>query len=75
MLLTISIKEKFKFAFFIKLLKEFNYVEIIEINDEDTQIPNSHKEILENRLKKIEKGETDFKNWDTIKSKYETKKI
>ncbi len=42
------------------------------LNEEmqDSEIPDWHKEILDERLKKIEKGEARFKDWDEIKKKY-----
>ena len=69
--LTISIKEQTKLAFFVKLLQEFEYVEIIDIKEDTPLLPNEHRELLKNRLKRIEKGETSFKSWDLIKKKYE----
>jgi hypothetical protein len=73
--LTISIKEQSKFAFFIKLLQEFNYVEILDIKEEESSIPIEHKLLLEKRLQKITKNESTFKSWDLIKEKYETAKV
>jgi len=72
--LTICIKEQTKLAFFIKLLQEFDYVEIIDIKEE-TSLPNEHKVLLEKRLQRIERGETTFNSWDLIKKKYETTKV
>lgn len=68
--LTINIKEQAKIAFFIKLLEEFDYVEILDIK-EDVSLPIEHKNLLDKRLESIEKGEVTFKKWDEIKQKYE----
>jgi len=73
--LTISIKEQSKFAFFIKLLQEFDYVEILDIKEEEPTIPIEHKILLEKRLQRITNGETTFKSWDSIKEKYETASV
>jgi hypothetical protein len=69
--LTISIKEQAKLAFIIQLLKEFEYIEILDIKEDETLIPIEHQVLLEKRLKRIEQGETSFKSWDLIKKKYE----
>jgi len=73
--LTINITEQHKIAFFLKLLHEFNYIEILDIKEDDTSFPDEHKKLLEKRLKRIENNETTFKNWDLIKEKYERKSI
>ena len=73
--LTINIKEHQKIPFFLKHLKEFDYVEILNIREEESTFPKEHQKILEERLKKIESGETTFRSWDVIKQKYERKVI
>ncbi len=73
--LTINIKEQSKLAFLIQLLQEFEYVEIVDIKEDETVIPVEHQKLLEKRLKHIEKGETTFRSWDLIKKKYEKKAI
>ena len=73
--LTISIKEQTKIVFFIKLLQEFNYVEILDIKEESAPLPVEHKKLLEERLQRIERGETTFRSWDLIKKKYEKETI
>lgn len=73
--LTINIKEQTKLAFFIQLLKEFEYVEILNVKEEDTTIPIEHKRLLDERLARIERGETTFKSWDLLKKKYEERAI
>jgi hypothetical protein len=73
--LTINIKEQQKISFFLKLLQEFDYIEIMDIKEDETPFSGEHKALLEERLKKIETGETSFRNWDTIKQKYEEKTI
>jgi len=41
------------------------------IKDEDynSEIPEWHKEILDERLKKIENGEMEFVSWEKVKEK------
>ncbi len=71
----INIKNKNKIAAFLNLIKEIDYVELVDVKEETGEIPVGHRELLDKRLQKIEKGETTFKNWDLIKGKYETKAI
>lgn len=73
--LTINIKEQQKIAFFLNLLHEFNYIEIMDIKEDETPFPDEHKKLLESRLKRIKNNETSFKSWDLIKEKYEKKAI
>ena len=69
--LTISIKEQQKITFFLKLLKEFDYIEIMDIKEDEIIFSDEHKKMIKSRLERIERGETTFKNWDIIKQKYE----
>lgn len=73
--LTINVKNQNKLEFLIKLLQEFDYVEIIDIKEDDVYIPAEHKELLAKRLEMIRKGETSFKSWDLIREKYASKAI
>lgn len=74
--LTININEQAKLAFIVELLHSFNYVEIVNITEEEkTPFPEEHKILLENRLKRIENGTTTFKSWDIIRQKYERKAV
>ncbi len=69
--LTISITEQTKFDFFIKLLREFQFIQILDIKEETSTFPIEHKQLIDKRLQRIDKGETIFKSWDLIKKKYE----
>jgi len=71
--LTISIKEQKKVPFFLNLLQELDYIEIINSSDDIFSLPIEHKELLEKRIQKVEDGESSFKNWDFIKKKYARK--
>lgn len=73
--LTVIIKEQSKIAAFLNLIKEFDYIEIVDVKEEIHEIPNEHKDLLDKRLQKIENGETTFKKWDLIKKKYEDKAV
>jgi hypothetical protein len=73
--LTISITEQSKLSFILQLLQEFEYIEILNIKDENTEIPIEHKKLLDERLRRIKSGETTFKNWDLIKKKYEKRVV
>ncbi len=71
--LTISIKEEQKLSFLVKLLQELDFIEILEIKDTDTLIPQEHIDLLVDRLKRIERNETSFRSWDLIKKQYTLK--
>lgn len=73
--LTVNIKDQSKIAAFLNLIKEFDYIEIINVKEELYELPTEHKDLLDKRLQRIENGETTFKKWDLIKKKYEDKAI
>ncbi len=75
MKLTVNIKEKSKIAAFLKLIKKLDYIEIVDVKDGMGELPSEHRDLLDKRLQRIEKGEATFKNWDSIKTKYENKAI
>ena len=73
--LTVNIKEQGKIAAFLNMIKEMDYVEIIDVKESGNELPPEHRALLEKRLKKVEKGESKFKDWDLIKKNYENKAI
>ena len=73
--LTLNIKEQSKIAAFLNLIKEIDYVEIVNVKEDLHELPTEHKDLLDKRLQKIENDETTFKNWDLIKKKYEDKAV
>ena len=73
--LTINIKEQQKIAFFLNLLRELDFIEIMDIKEEETPFPKEHKELLEERLEMIANGKTTFRSWDKIKQKYEKRSV
>lgn len=73
--LTVNIKEQSKIAAFLNLIKEIDYIEIVSVKKELQELPIEHKDMLDKRLKRIENGETTFKNWDLIKKKYGNKVV
>ncbi|MGD9931297.1 MAG: hypothetical protein AB7U05_14850 [Mangrovibacterium sp.] len=75
MKLTVNIKKKSKIAAFLKLIKELDYIEIVDVNEGMGELPPEHLDLLDKRLQRIEKGEATFKKWDLIKAKYENKAI
>ena len=75
MKLTLNIKEQSKIASFLNLIKDMDYIEIINVNEDSQDTLDSHKELLDERLKQIENGETTFKKWDSVKRKYESKTL
>jgi hypothetical protein len=73
--LTINIKGQKNIASFLNLIREIDYVEIIDVKEESSDLPVEHKILLDERLKRVEEGKTTFKSWDLVKSKYEGKAI
>ena len=73
--LTINIKDQKKIASFINHLRQFDYVEIVDVNEDNARIPVEHKTLLDERLKLVEEGKVTYKSWDLIKKKYETKDV
>ncbi len=73
--LTVNVKEQSKIAAFLNLIKEIDYIEIVNVKEESQELPTEHKDLLDKRLQRIENGETNFKNWDLIKKKYENKAV
>ena len=70
MQLVIRINQHKKIDFFLNLLQEFDFVEVLEVKEE-TSISPQQKALLDSRLDRIERGEGTFKNWNEIKKKYE----
>ncbi|PIQ32860.1 MAG: hypothetical protein COW63_06595 [Bacteroidetes bacterium CG18_big_fil_WC_8_21_14_2_50_41_14] len=72
---TVNIKEQSKIAEFLNLIKEIDYIEIVNVKEELHELPTEHKDLLDKRLQRIENGETTFKKWELIKKKYEDKVV
>jgi hypothetical protein len=64
--LTINIKEQKYIASFLNLIRQFDYVEIIDVKEDNSETPVEHKILLDERLKRIEEGKITYKNWDLI---------
>jgi hypothetical protein len=73
--LTINIKDQKRIASFLNLIRKFDYIEIVDVNEGSSDLPLEHKMLLDERLKRIEEGKTSYKNWDLVKRKYERKVI
>lgn len=73
--LTINIKKQSKLLDFLNLIKDIDYIEVKNILENISDIPNEHQIILEKRLQKIDAGEVNFKNWDEIQSNYANKAV
>jgi len=73
--LTVNIKDQSKIAAFLNLIKEIDYIEIIDVKEKSEELPIEHRDLLDKRLQRIEKGEAAFKDWEQIKKKYENKAI
>lgn len=67
--LTINIKDKKNMASFLNLIRKYDYVEIVDVKEDSSYFPVEHKILLDERLKRVEEGNTTFKNWDLVKSK------
>ena len=70
---TVNIKEQNDITAFLNLLKELDNIEIVNVKEENQELPSEHKALLDERIHRIENNETTFKNWDSIKKKYENK--
>lgn len=73
--LTVNIKDQSKIDAFLNLIKDMDYIEIVNVKEELQNLPTEHIILLDKRLQNIENGETSFKNWDLIKKKYENKAV
>jgi hypothetical protein len=73
--LTINIKDQKDIASFLNLIRKFDYVEIVDVKENNSDLPIEHKILLDERFKRVENGTTSFKNWDLVKRKYEGKAI
>lgn len=71
--LTINIKDPKDIASFLNLNRKFDYVEIVDVKENNSDLLSEHKVLLDERLKRIEEGKTSFKNWDLVKTKYDGK--
>ncbi len=73
--LTVNIKEQNKIATFLNFIKEFDYIEIIDVKEKQTELLAEHKDVLDARLQRIESGKTTFASWDSFKKKYESQTV
>jgi hypothetical protein len=73
--LTINIKNQKNIKALLNFIRKFDDVEIINVKEGGTELPVEHKILLDERLKKIEEGITSFKDWDSVKRKYENRTI
>lgn len=55
-----------KYPFFKELIKNFDFV---KVEDEDWVIPEEHKKIVRERIKKSEKDPSRLLKWDDAKHK------
>lgn len=73
--LTISIKDPKDIASFLNLIRKYDYVEIVDVKENNPDMPIEHRVLLDGRLKRVEDGTTSFKNWELIKNKYDGKAL
>ena len=73
--LTVNIKEESKIATFLNLIKEIDYIEIVNVKEAQQNIPIEHKDLLDKRLQRINNNEASFKGWDLIRKKYESNPV
>lgn len=62
--ITLQIPEN-KYAFFMELLRNFDFVKIED--EAETEIPEEHKEIVRERIKKSANDPSRLQKWDDIK--------
>jgi hypothetical protein len=67
--LTISIKGQKNISEFLNLIRTFEYIEIIDVKEEASDLPFEHLELLDKRLQKVEEGKTSYQKWDVVKKK------
>ena len=60
-----------KAAFFMEMLKNFNYVSVEKLNDDTLIVSEAEKNIMRERYKNAKPS--DFKNWDEIKNSFKTR--
>lgn len=65
--LVLNITEKNKIDLFLNLIKEFSFVELVSVNDNEFNIPENHRELLDQRIQSIDSGGATFRSWDVIK--------
>lgn len=68
--LTISIKGQKNISEFLNLIRTFEYIEIIDVKEETSDLPVEHIELLDKRLQRVEEGKTSYQKWDVVKKKY-----
>jgi len=51
--LTVNIKEQSKIAAFLNLIKEIDYIEIVDVKEGIDELPLEHQRLLDIRLQKI----------------------
>lgn len=72
---TINIKDPKDITSFLNLIRKYDSVEIVDVKENNLDLPMEHSILLDDRLKRVEEGKASFKNWDVIKSKYEKKAV
>ena len=73
--LTINIKGQKNITEFLNLIRTFDYVEIIDVEEEVSDLPIEHIELLDKRLQKVEEGKISYQKWDVVKKKYEDRAL
>ncbi len=66
--LKIKITDETKYEFFLELMQELGYVEVVDV-EEDTNkedLPEELKEFLKQRLENYKKSPEKVKTWDEI---------
>ena len=62
--ITLRIPEK-NYSFFMRLIQQLGYV---EVSDNQSDVPESHKKIISNRLQSLKKE--DLLDWDMVKDDF-----
>ena len=75
MKLVLNIKQGSEISNFLDLIRNKEYIEILEIKDDNDKTSSFHQDLIKKRLLKIEKGEETFKDWKLIKEKYQGKSV
>ena len=67
--LTIEVKDN-QYGFLMELLNKFSFVKVIEEPTDEVVIPEWHKKIVKERLKKYKADPARALNWDKVKKSF-----
>lgn len=69
--LLLNISDEKKATKLIEFLRTLNYINVLELSEENIVISHADKKLMRQRLDNAK--EEDFKKWDEIKEKFDSK--